>query len=176
MPAEFVAQQTLGECVPIALTAVGAVDATAAVVLPQIEAQLAGSIEALAQITISPPSIEATIALLTAAIAALQALAELPGAELSIAALAGVIAELQATLGSIQAQVAISAGIGLILSAPGVWAYTQTGTPASFGSDFDAEIGGGLPSSGDPDLPIYSVTLIASDAGAIAALQQAFAG
>jgi hypothetical protein len=175
MPAPVeLGQLTLGACVPIGVTAVGVADATLAVTLPDAEAKLAGALESQALFTLNPPSVEATIALLQAAIASLQA--SPPDATLNLVVIAQVVAELQGFVGSLQAQAGVSAGISATFATPGVWAYAHTGTPGGFGQDFTAEIGGGLPDSLDPDLPTYALVFIASDAGAISAMQTVFAG
>ncbi len=174
---EFVeiGELTIGACVPTAVSAVAIADASLAVVLPQVEAQVFGLAQAQASLIISPPSIEASILLAQQLIVSLQAALTLPGAALNLEAVALALAELEATLGSLQAQVSAVAAINVTLGTPGVWAYAHTGTPNSFGPDAAAEIGGGLPDSLDPNLPTYAVVFIASDAGAIAAMQTAFA-
>ncbi len=170
-----IGELTIGGCVPTAVSAVAIADASLAVVLPQVEAQVVGLVELQANLIISPPSIEASIALALQLVASLQAAATLPGAALNLEAVAVALAELEATLGGLQAQLSAIAAINVTLGTPGVWAYAHTGTPNSFGPDAAAEIGGGLPDSLDPDLPTYAVVFIASDAGAISAMQAAFA-
>lgn len=156
------------------LSAVAAADATLAVALPEATAKLAGALAAQVQFTLTPPSIAASIALLQSAIASLTV--SPPNATLSLAVIAQVVAELQATVAALQAQASLVAGFSAAFGTAGVWAYAHTGTPGTFGADFDSAIGGGLPDSLDPDLPTYAVVFIASDAGAISAMQQVFAG
>jgi hypothetical protein len=172
-----VGQLTLGACVPIAATANAALSAQLNVRLPDVEARLAGALAAQAKLAVSLPSLAARIDALLAMVARLQALLELglPEVTIDLSVMAAAIAALQADLGSINASVAVSAAIGLQLGVPGVWAYSYVGTPGTYGPDFAAEIGAGLPSSGDPNLPIYAVTFIASDAGAVNAMKTVFA-
>lgn len=168
-------QLTLGACVPTALAAVGVADASIALTLPQLEAQVAGLLELQASLVITPPSIAASIALAQQLIVSLQAALTLPGAELNLSAIAAAIAALQVTMGGLQAQLALVAGLSLTLGTPGIWAFARTGPVGTFGQDFAAEFGGGLPDSGDPNLPTYALVFIASDAGAIEAMQTVFA-
>ncbi len=157
------------------MTAVVVADASLALVVPQLTAQLAGLVQLQASLVISPPTIAGSIALAQQLIASLQAAITLPGASLNITAIAAAIAQLSALLGSLQAQVAAVASLNVSLGTPGVWAYSYEGTPALFGPDFAAEIGGGLPDSLDPNLPVYAVVFVASDAGAIEAMRLAMA-
>lgn len=152
----LVGQMTLGACVPSAVAAVAAIDASVAVALPDISARLAGCLAASAQVTFTPVQISA---LLESAIALTP-----PGVALNADAFAAVIAELQTTLGGLEAQASIGAALGLQLGTPGVWLYSVQGNAQDI-------IPGGIPGV---SAPVQGVILLASDAGAIAALQAVF--
>lgn len=162
---------SLGQCVPLALTATGKFSANVAVRLPQVAARVAGLVSAGARFSLSPPSVAARVDALVAAAGKLT----LPVAIVDVSGMAAALASLQAELAALQADLALAASFNSVLGTPGVWAYGYTGTPALYGGEFNAEIGTGLPDSLDPNLPIYAVVFIASDAGAIAAMQTVLA-
>lgn len=141
---------TLGGALPLAVqaSAVGAAD---------IQARLAGALEAQAQLIISPPTIGAQIEALLAAIAALQ-LAP-PGAGIDVSAMATVIADLQAS-------VALLASINAAFGASGVYVYTWTGRAG------DAVTGGIPGASGDQ--ASFGVYLLTTVPATWSAMQQMF--
>lgn len=169
-----VGQLTIGAVVPVAIAAQATADASLGLVIPQITAQIAGLIALITQLGLTPPSIEGSIALLTQAIASLQAAVTLPGASANITAIAAALAQLEATLLSLSAQLAASAALGVTLGTPGVWVYSYDGTPGAFGPNFSGAIGGGLPDSLDPALPINGLVLLTSDPATWAAMRTCF--
>ncbi len=178
MPAEYIGQLTLGQCIPLAATMNATLDANLAIRLPEIAAKLAGALEAQARLTITLPSIGARIDALLDLIAGLQLALTLglPGISLDLSILVSVIAQLQIDLGALQADIAASLSFGLTLGTPGVWVYSFTGTPAGYGPGFSAAIGSGLPSGDGANQPIGAVTFIVSDPSAWAAMKIAFGG
>jgi hypothetical protein len=174
MSVNQVGQLSIGGVVPIAIAAQATADASLGLVIPQITAQIAGLIALITQLGISPPSIEGSIALLTQAIGSLQAAVTLPGASANITAIAAALAQLEATLLSLNAQVTASAALAVTLGTPGVWVYSYDGTPRAFGPNFSGAIGGGLPDSLDPDLPINGLVLLTSDGGTWQAMKTCF--
>jgi hypothetical protein len=162
---------TVGECLPIAVQALGAADASIAVVLPNVTAKLAGALEAQAQLTINPPTLAGDLQAVLAFASQLQAAIALglPSAGVDLAAMAAVIAEIQAELGSIQAQVSLSLALGLILAGAGVHLIAQEGTLGSLGSDIASETG----SIGPSTTASHAVCLVATTSEAWAAISAA---
>lgn len=164
---------TVGGCIPLGNSANVALAANVNAQLPRIQTRLTGALAAQARMTVSVPSVQARIDALTAAAARLAAS---PVGSISVEGVTSAIAALEAEISALSAQLSLSASIGATFGTAGVWAYTATSTPGAIGTELDAEVGGGLPDSLDPSLPVYAVILIASDAGAITAMQAAFAG
>ena len=143
---------TVGACVPIAVTANAAL-------LPQLQAQVDGLIAAAAQLSVTMPGIEATLAAVAALQAAVQAAFALPSATLTLEAIAAIQAQLEASLAAI---LAINASLGV----PGVYAYTYTGSAGDI-------IPGGIPDGGTT-AHVNGIILLASDAGAWTAMKACF--
>lgn len=148
---------TLGECVPIAASAVGAV-------LPEIQAKLAGALEAQARLAITPPTLAVSLDAAVALVAALEASIAigLPALDFQVAGLIAVIAELQA-------QISILLALELTLGTPGIAAYAYEGPAAPLGS----ELQGAVDNDFGPTAPANALLLVATDAGAWAAMQTA---
>jgi hypothetical protein len=164
---------TLGQCVPLALAAGAQIDAAVAFSLPDIQAKLTGALFVQAQLAISPPSLAASLSATQQMVANLQLMINLPTPPIvpDFTAMLAVIAELGAQLAAISAQVAFVASFAAILGTPGVFAYKYEGAVGSMGNQLQAVLGGGLPGGTGPGQPVYSLVFVATDAGAIAAMQ-----
>lgn len=161
----LVGELSLGACVPVAVSATATADASIGLVLPNISAELAGLLELQGVLSVSPPSISAQLEAAMAVVANLQL--DMPTISLDLSLMAEVIAELQATLGSLQAQLSAIVALNLTLGTPGVYAYTYSGSSGGL-------IPGGLPGV-STSTPCNAVVFAATDAGAWAAMQTAFA-
>ncbi len=171
MTAYYLGGFTVGECLPIAVTAKAGIDASVRIVLPSLEAKLAGALEVQAAITVSPPTLAVQLQAAIDLAAELQASIDLglPGISVDLAAMASIIAEIQVELGSIQAQVALSASLGVTLGGAGVHLISQEGTLGSFGSDVGTAAG----SIGASSTPCNAVCLVATTPEAWAAISAA---
>jgi hypothetical protein len=149
----LVGQLTMGACVPSCVAAVGAIEASAGVSAGEVAAKLAGVLEAQATVSVTPVNV---IGALEAALAV-----ALPSVIIDGSAFGAVIAELQSTLGTLQLNVDLGAAIAAQLGVPGVWLYSVQGAAEDI-------IPGGIPGV---SAPVQGVILLASDAGAIAAIQ-----
>lgn len=159
----FLGQYTLGECIPLGASAVGVAQASLDVSLPEVEAKLAGALEVQAAVVLDPPTIEAQIETLLAAVANLEASIALPGVSVDVSAMAAAVAELEASLGALQAQASIVGALSLTLGAPGVYALHYLGSP-------EGVVPGGIPGVSGA---VEGVILLGADAGAIEAIRAA---
>jgi hypothetical protein len=148
---QYLGEITLGQCVPLALSA-------QALVVPELAAKVAGLLKAQAALTITPPTIAGQLALAAKTVANLEVAP--PGASLNLSGIAKLLAEIQASLSAWIA-------IGVSLGTPGVYAYSYEGTAGQL-------IPGGLPGN-PPSVPCNAVIFIATDAGVWSGMQAVFA-
>lgn len=159
---------SVGQIVPLALTAKANLDGALSVTLPEIQAKLDGALLAKVRLTASPPSLAASLSTAQSLVANLQAAiaAGLPNASLSITGLLAIIAELEATLGSMQARAAFSASFGVALGGAGVHLYRFEGAANQL-------VPGGV--AGYPvDAAAKALVLVTLDSGAWSAVQTMF--
>lgn len=147
------------------VTATGAIDASVAVSLPELQAKLAGALEAQAQFSVTPPSLTAVLSAALAAVAQLQAAiaADLPNATISVTGIAAIIAELEASIASLSAQIAISASLKATLGQAGVHLYRWAGAAGE-------AVPGGVPGVGD-SVHVDGIFLVAATNGAWQAIE-----
>jgi hypothetical protein len=174
MSHEYLGSLTLGACVPTALTASGQLILALNLALPQLQAKLAGLLKISMALTIKIPSLDALIAALTNVVVQITALLNSPPPSigLSLSVVAALIAQIQLDLGGIQGQLALALALQLVLGTPGIEAYKYEGIAGNFTSEMASEFTSGLRIGGGPYLPIYAITLVATDGGAIAAMQK----
>ena len=157
---------TLGQAIPTALSAAGALTASLTPPVADAQARLAGMVA----LSVSPPpSLAELIAAVQALLAALQALLSAPLPDVD--AQAAAIAELQASLTAMQLALDLGLDLTATLGSPGIHYYTFAGAAQDLGSDMSSELSSGLPGGGGPSEQIAGAILLARDAGAIAALQ-----
>lgn len=163
---------TLGQCVPMALTAVAELSAAASLALPQISGKIEG-----AALTIGVPDLAGLIRAAIALEKQLEALLTSGGPTigLQVGAVASLLAELNGSLGSINATMSLAATLTAVLGTPGIEAYRYDGTAGSFTTAFAPEFDGGLRIGGGPNLPIHAIVLVATDSGAWAMMQRVLA-
>jgi hypothetical protein len=159
----------LGSCVPMALTAQAGISASVNLVLPEIQAKLAGALEVQAFLALNPPSLTADLEAAVALVAQLEALITLglPSAALDLSAMLALIAELQVSIGSLTAQLSFALSFGVLLGTPGVYLVRHSGP---IGDVFP----GGLPGGAGPSQPVEGIGIFATDAGAWTAIQAVF--
>ena len=139
---QYLGNKTLGLIIPTALTAAAGLTASVGLVLPSIQAQIAGFAQLAPKLAIQLPSLSANIA--AAAKIGLQVSVGLPQVGLQVAGLA----KLQAQLGSLNAQLAAALAINALLGLGGVAVYTYGGDVGSFGSSVSSGLSGGLVTGG----------------------------
>lgn len=164
----YLGGRTIGECVPLAVTAKGALDVAIGASLPEVQAKLAGAVQAQANIALNPPTLATQLNAALALVAQLQAMIALgvPGGVVDLTAMAKVIAELQATIGLLNTQVDFSASFSATLGASGVHAYLWEGKSS------DAVPGGlpGLPADADS----WGLFLVTGSAATWSSMQAMF--
>lgn len=169
MTVSYQGSLSLGQVVPMALTAQATLDASLNAVLPDLKARIAGLLELSVR---PPPALADLIAAARDTIAALQALVADPLPDVS--AIAQALADLQASLGQIEAGLAFSLQLGGMLSTPGIYYYAYAGQAGALGGELSATLSAGLPGGGGPNEQVAGVILLARDGGAISALQSFF--
>lgn len=167
---------SLGQCVPLAVTAEGAITASVNVSLPQIQAQIAGLLQAQINLSVNPPTLAASLSTALQIVTSLEAAIAvgLPSVDFQVTAVAALLAKLQVTLGSLTAQLGISANLGLILGSPGVAAYAYSGTVGDLGPAVTTATAGGLPIGSGPGDACNAILLATETPATWSAMQQLF--
>lgn len=191
---------TLGQCVPMLATssahlqvAIGIgtqASAELAVkispVIASLNAKLLAAQRLSASLILTPPSLAGQLDAALKMVAALQAAIAigLPGVSFQLAAVAKLIVSIQADIAALGItidydallgiEVDFAAELSLLLGTPGIHAYAYTGPVRDFGDELEAATSGGFPGGNGGD-GCVAVIFAASDGGAVAALEQAFA-
>jgi hypothetical protein len=163
---------TIGQAMPMLGAASASVTASVGASLPELNAKLAGLVQLIAQMTLAPPTLEASIALTSTALASLNAAASLP--DLSATLLPTLVlqaAAIELSIGALELQLEFAASIPLSTGGVLMYAYTGTadGITAAAQSTFAS-----LPGV-DPATNVGGVFLIATTPGAQEALDLIFA-
>ena len=168
-------QLTLGACVPTAAFAYAELVASINLMLPELNAKIAGLLALQVSLGITPPSLSLNLQAAIDLVASLQVGLELdlPGIDFQLTAVADLLAELNVFLGALNAKLALALGALLTLGTPGIFAYQYTGATPGIGSEVDGIIAGAPPGEG-PTGQCVAWVFVAADAGAIAAAQSVF--
>lgn len=142
MSARYLGSLTLASALPFAAQAQAKLDVAIGVSLPEIQAKIAGALEAQARLTATPPSLVANLQLAQDLVIAIQAAIAVgvPDVDFQLDFLAGVIAELQAQAASLEADAAFSASLLGLLGTAGVHMIAFTGNPATAGAELQSVI------------------------------------
>jgi hypothetical protein len=161
----YIGSRSIGGAIPIAATAQAQLDASLGVLLAEMQAELAGAIEAHAQLVITPPSLGAGFAAAMDLVTNLQALIDLglPSASIDLSAALAVIAELRVQLGALEAAASFAAELSGILGSAGVYVWTYSGAP-----------GGIVPGWSGPGGDVWAVILAAGAGATQVALKTTF--
>lgn len=176
MTTSFSGQLTIGACIPLVATAQAQIDTAASISLGEVEAKVAGALEGQARLAVTPPSLAANLAFALQMVQDLQAAIAIgtPDAVFDASGAARIAAELQATLGQLQASIAFAASLGVTLGTPGIYLFRTSGAVGTRGTELQAEIGGGLPTGGGPNVQVEGFILLAASNAAKAALGATF--
>jgi hypothetical protein len=158
---------TLGGAMPLALAAEAQLGIAVNVSLPDIQAKIAGVLEAQVRLSITPPSIATNLQIALDIVASLE-LAP-PVIDVQVALLASLLAELQVQF----AQLSVAAAFDMNLGTAGIHVYTYSGDSASLSAAFATGLAGGLPGV-VPSQQVSGVFLAAATPSATAALNTFF--
>lgn len=168
MTTSYKGEFTLGQILPLPATVQADYAATLGVMLPDLNARIAGLLEVTLR---PPPALADLIASAENLLSALQALLAAPLPDVS--ASLSLLADLQAELGQINGRLALNVGFGDFLSAAGVHFYLFQGKAPEVGPELSSMLSAGLP-GGAFDANCLGLFLLASDGGARAAMQGIF--
>lgn len=145
---QYLGNESIGQCIPLALAASLALTATVGLVLPSISLQVAAFLQVSVQLAIKLPSLTANLqaAVLLAASLALSIGITIP----TLTVQAALLISLQAELLSLSGQLTFALGISALLGLGGVSVYSYAGTVAGLGPAIATGLQGGLASGGSP--------------------------
>lgn len=141
MSGSFVGVVNLGQAVPLAVTADATISAVKAPAIAELQARLAGVVQATAAMTATPPTAAANLQAAAGIVAALEASIAIgvPSVDFQIAALAAARLEIEAALA------ALDVSLGININTPGVYLYRYSGRNDLIASGFYNVLGSGLP-------------------------------
>lgn len=145
MTATLIGTRSIGQCLPIAVSANATAKASLNLQLPSVQAELQGALDVQAEVTVNPPTLATSLQAALGLVAQLEASIALglPSASIDLSVVAGIVAKLQAKLGSINAQLSATAALDLILGgAAGVHVITADAALDDLGSDIQSVAGG----------------------------------
>jgi hypothetical protein len=169
--ATYVAGGSVGSLLPMTLQGVAALDASAALILPQLAAKLEGAIKSQLALVLKPPGVAGSIDVATRVLASLNLAITAPGAVVDFSAIAALIAEVVAALGSLAASAALAASLTATFGHAGLHLYKLEGAVNQWGSDLSSVLSGGLPGGGPADQGFALVLAAGADPGTIAILK-----
>lgn len=171
MSGSFVGVLNLGQAVPLAVTADAQITAVKTPTIAQLQARLAGIVQAMAAMTVTPPTAAANLEAAAAIVTALEASIVLgvPSVDFQIAALAKAKLEIEVALGE------LDVSLGININTPGVYLYRYTGRNDLIASGFYNALGTGLPGAA-PDQHAEAWLLAAVSPGAQASLSVVLGG
>jgi hypothetical protein len=156
--AAYLGGHSIGDIVP-------ALETNINLVLPQVQAQVDGITQAQLSVSLNPPTIASSIAMLQALLPQLLAALALPIPAIAVS-IGGPLLQLEVTLQALNAQ------LGL-LGAAGIDLYAYSGDVGSMGNAIGAATIGGLPSGGGgPSQQCNALLIATSSPTAWAALSQ----
>jgi hypothetical protein len=165
VPGAYLGSKTLGQCLPLALSAQANIAGAVGIGLPEISGKIAGLLNVQAALTVAPPSLAGTITAVAQVALQLQAAINGPTVTLQIGAIAALLVELNIQLGQLNAFLAFDMQLGTA----GIHMYSYTGPASALGPDIQAVIGAGPPGS-LPDQTTGAVLFAATAPGARVAL------
>lgn len=180
MTLQDLGQMNLGSLLPIGVLAAAQLDASLAVAMPQLSAdldQLANvnaSLTAAVTVPVDPTAaLRQALALFTSGqlLAALTAGFSEIGVNIQadLAVNTGLLEALARALEELQRAVQFSAHLKLALGQPGVYAYAGASTAAQLGPDVSARVGSGV-GGGSPMAPVHALLVVVPDPGVWATL------
>lgn len=141
MSGSFVGVVNLGQAVPLAVTADATITSVKAPAIAELQARLAGVVQATAAITATPPTAAANLEAAFGIVSALEAsiAVGVPSVDFQLAALAAARIEIEAALA------ALDVSLGVNVNTPGVYLYRYSGQNQGIGPGFRSVLADGLP-------------------------------
>lgn len=163
MTVQHLGALTVGACVPLALSATAQATAGINAALPDLQARAAGLVQLAASLTLTPPSLAASLTAALDLVASLEAAVTLglPGVDFQAAGVAELLLTLEAQIGALEASLSLIASIEATLGTAGIHLYSLSGEAASVGQEVSAALSSGLPSGGGSSLGVVGVLLLA---------------
>jgi hypothetical protein len=161
---------------PLVLAASAELSASIGIVLPKLQAELAGLLDLQANLAIRPPSIAANIDVLLQLVGALQASLAigLPGVDFQIAAVLDLIAKIQIDLGSLSASLDFGFNLKVLLGALAIDLYAYEGAANALGASLTAQLSMGLPSGTAPTSACNALVLVTESPVTWSAMSKVF--
>ena len=151
MTVAYLGSLTLADALPGAAAAGAAGVAGIGLALPDLSARLS----ALASFAPIPSNFAADIALAQSIVVSIEAAITAgispPSLDAQVAIVAGLVADLEAALSSINAQLSLVTDFLAILGTGGIFGYTYAGPANGLGGDFTTELASGFPGGGATD-------------------------
>jgi hypothetical protein len=169
--ATYVAGGSIGSLLPLSLQGVTALDASLALMLPELIAKLAGALKAQLSLSISPPALAGSLEVALKAVINLQIAISGPSISLDFSAIAALMAEIQAALGALSLNLALSIGLKLTFGHAGLHLIKLEGRVGDFGTDLQSIVASGLPGGSPEDEGFALVLAAGADPATIAVLK-----
>jgi hypothetical protein len=174
----YIGSLSLGQCIPLALTATAGMSLGLSAAMPQLQGKFVGLTKVALSLSVKVPGLQELIVAAGKTAQQLQALLSTPGPTggISLTAVTGLASQLSTQIDSLKQQVDVAAGFSTLLGTPGIEAYRYEGGASGFVSAASPEFSNGLRVGGGPNLPIYAIVLVATDGGAAQAMKSVLVG
>ena len=143
MAGAYLGSKTLGECLPLALSAQANIAGAVGIGLPEISGKITGLLNVQVALTISPPDLSGTINAVAQVALQLQAAISGPTVTLQVGAIAALLVELNIQLGQLNAYLAFDMQLGTA----GIHMYSYNGRADGLGPALQGLLGIGPPGS-----------------------------
>ncbi len=175
MSVDYLGSLTIGNSVPLAAALNANLDASLALVLPSLNARVAGLVQLSINLGITAPSIVASLDVATKLLASLTSSVSLglPGVNFQVAAIANLLAQLELDLGALNVSAAFSVSAALTLGTAGCHAWAAVSTSAAIGGEIDDALAGGVPGA-DPSDSAFGWFFVGTLPSAITGMQATF--
>jgi hypothetical protein len=172
--AEYLGGFSVGAAIPTLASVQASLIANLNAQLGDLSAKMAGAVQMSVSLAVIPPSIEASIALLTSAIASASAALTNPVAALNITVAADLILLIGAQIAALEVAISAAVELGGVLTTAGIHMYLLEGEIGAFGTDLQTQLAGGMPGGSGPTQEGVAIVLLAGSPVSIAALRTVF--
>lgn len=169
MTVSYLGSVTLGQALPIAVSAQAQLSIALDSALAELTGKLEGALNVAASL-LAPPALTATITATLQVLASMQLDVGASGGVLQLTAVLALLAEVELQLVALDAAVDLSAALIAQLAVAGIHLYTFSGPANTFGPELTAATAAGFPGGGLSD-NANAVVLATSSTSAWAAMQ-----